>query len=143
MLVSPTIQHLHGRLLSITGTDPASGAEISLTVPARRRWKIISIRFVLVTDATVVDRTVRLKFDDGTIALFHIASDTVQTASQERKYEFKLQPVPQFLVATDFHLPLPHLSLAAGFRIITITLNLQAGDNLSAPQLLVEEWIDP
>ncbi len=50
MLISPTINSVHGRIRSITGTDPDPRTEISETVPARRRWRPISIRFTLVTD---------------------------------------------------------------------------------------------
>lgn len=143
MDVSPTIQHLHGRLRSITGTDPAAGSEISETVPARRRWRLLAVRFTLTADVTVIDRTVTLQLDDGSNIILHIISDTVQTASQVRTYEYKLQPVPQFGISGTFHIPFPKICLFAGCRIMTTTTNLQAGDNYSAPQLLVEEWIDP
>lgn len=140
---SPTIQHLHGRIRSITVTDPAADNEILETVPARRRWRLISIRFKLITDANVANRIVTLTIDDGTNNLLTIPSDTAQTASLTRYYHYHLQPVPQFLIDAIFSLPLPDLFLAAGFRIQTLTTGLQAGDDFSVIQLLVEEWIDP
>ncbi|GAH86709.1 unnamed protein product [marine sediment metagenome] len=143
MDVSPTIQHLHGRLRSITGTDPAADTEISETVPARRRWRILSIRFSLITDVNVTDRTVNLILDDGTTILSQIPSDTVQPSNLTRWYEFKLQQVPQFNVGVHMYLPLHHISLPASARFRTSTTNRQADDNFSAPQFLVEEWIDP
>lgn len=69
MLVPPTIQHLHGHLVSITGTDPAASVEISEIVPDRRRWAIKSIFFTLVTDGTPDNRDVSLILDDGTNTL--------------------------------------------------------------------------
>lgn len=143
MDVSPTIQHLHGRIRSITGTDPAAGAEISETVPARRRWKLTGILFTLATDAAAANRRVILVIDNGTNTIYALPSDTLQTASQARLYLFTPQPVAQFQIVNDFFLPLPILSLAPGYQIFTNTTALQAGDNYSAPQLLVEEWIDP
>jgi hypothetical protein len=35
-----------------------------------------------------------------------------------------------------------YLPLKAGWQIRTTTVNLQAGDNWGAPQLLVEEWLE-
>ncbi len=143
MDIIPTIQHLHGRIRSITGTDPAADTEISETVPDRRRWRILTIYLILVTDANVADRIPNLIIDNGTTSLYILPSDTAHTASLTRHYNYSTQPVPQFLSDIIFHLPLPHLILPAGYRIRTTTTNKQVGDNYSAPQLLVEEWIDP
>ncbi|MBA7482493.1 hypothetical protein ES707_17984 [subsurface metagenome] len=143
MDVSPTIQNPHGRIRSITGTDPDAGAEVSITVPDRRRWKLYSVRFTLVTDVNAANRIVELTIDDGTNYLLTLPSDTIQLASLTRRYNYSIQPVPQFLVGYDFHLPLPSLTLSAGYRILTSTAELQATDDYAAPQLLVEEWIDP
>src|SRR5574341_797068 len=38
-----------GMLRSITGTNPAAGAEISETVPTNARWKLLEVTFSLVT----------------------------------------------------------------------------------------------
>ncbi len=143
MDVPPTIQHLHGRIRSITGDDPAVGAEILEIVPARRRWRLSTIIFSLTTNPTAADRTVTLIIDDGTNALTAIISTTVQTASQTRQYIYKIQPVPQFTVGNDFNIPFPVLPLSANFRIRTATTNHQTGDYFTAPRFLVEEWIDP
>jgi len=143
MLVSPTIQHVHGRLLSIIGTDPAAGAEISETVPARRRWIVRSIFLSLATDVTVAVRRIRLIIDDGTNTLleFHLA--TTQTASLTYYYSFCNIAAQETLVGSRCFAPLPIFSLPAGSRIYTVTSDIKAGDNFGAPQLLVEEWIDP
>jgi len=143
MDISPTIQHLHGRLRSITGPDPAANVQISETVPDRRRWRLLSFRFAFTCDANVADRTVTLAINDGTSTLYYLPSDTVQVATQLRTYYYHLQPVPQYIVGTNFQLPLPPILLTSGFKIITATANMQAGDDFAAPQFLVEEWIDP
>ena len=143
MNVTPTIQNLHGRLRSITGTNPDPGVEISETVPTRRRWRPQSIRIRLTTDATVANRNILLIIDDGTTPLTAITTTTPQTASKSINYYFSNIGAPEINTSPNHSLPFPPLTLPSGYRIITATENLQAGDDFSAPQLLVEEWIDP
>ncbi len=143
MDVSPTIQHLHGRLLSITGTDPAPNFDISETVPDRRRWRILSIRFTLVTDPTALTRVVRSYFDDGTNILIYLDTDQTQLASLTRNYNFIQLPIDPYTSGSQIYQPLPKIILPSGYRYKTTTSNIQVGDNFSAPQMLVEEWIDP
>ncbi|MBA7479414.1 hypothetical protein ES707_14848 [subsurface metagenome] len=143
MLISPTINNVHGRIRSITGTDPAAGDEISETVPARRRWRLLTIKYSLVTDETIVYRISRVYIDDGTNLLISLYNDRTQEGSLTRDYHYIQLPIDPITINTNTYLPLPNIILAAGFRLITDTLLLQDADNYSAPQLLVEEWIDP
>lgn len=143
MLVSPTINSLHGRIRSITGTDPAVNTEISETVPARRRWKLHTIRFSLLTDVNAADRRVKILIDDGTNALIEYALTNIQTASLTYYYSFAPIPCTELKIGTVIFAPFPHLILGPSYRIKTVTANKQVGDNYSAPQMLVEEWIDP
>lgn len=143
MDVSPTIQHLHGRIFTYTGADPDAGAEVSITVPPRHRWRIHSIRFSLVTNATVEDRTITALFDDGIDTFLAIASPTVQPASTTKHYYFSCTGAPEINILLLSLNPFPCISLPAGYRIRSGTTNLQAGDNYTAPILLIEEWIDP
>lgn len=143
MIIAPTINSIHGRLRSITGTDPAAQAEISETVPDRRRWFIKSIYFALVTDGTVANRRVSLILDDGTNILWKITCSTAHPASCNYTYSFAQIFAAETLSNCSCFHSLPFLALPAGARIRTSTDELKAGDNFSAPQLLVEEWIDP
>ncbi|MBA7554734.1 hypothetical protein ES705_47365 [subsurface metagenome] len=143
MDVSPTIQHPHGRRTSITGTDPAVDTEILETVPERRRWRLCSVHFTLVTDINAANRQISIIIDDGTNTLLHLTIQTVQAASTTRNYTLANFSVTEFLVGDDLFHPFPPLCLPAGFRFRTETADRQAGDNFSAPQALVEEWIDP
>ncbi len=143
MLVSPTINNVHGHLLSITGTDPDANTEIIETVPARRRWLIRTFAFTLVTDVNVANRYIRIIIDDGTNPLFSFELNNVQSASKTFKYYFANMNIDEtFVVNTLFH-PIPVFILFPGCRIQTTTANFQDGDNYSAPQALIEEWIDP
>lgn len=132
-----------GLLRSVTGTDPAAGAEISESVPTNARWRLRSLRASLVTDATVATRTVNFIVDDGATTLLNFPGVTTQTASLTRAYnvaEYGFQPSA---VGTDIFFYIPFLvRLLQGWRIRTSTTNLQAGDDWGAPQMEVEEWIE-
>ncbi len=143
MDVSPTIQHPHGRIRSITGTDPAANTEISETVPARRRWLLRGLFFTLVTDVNVADRQITITIDDGTNILFQFTLSTTQPTSTTYAYSLAHILAAETKVITKVFHSLPPLPLQAGYRIYTYTPAKEAGDNFSAPQLLVEEWIDP
>ena len=133
-----------GRVYTLTGTDPAPGAEIVQAVPTNARWKLLALRFTYITDATVTNRRVSTFIDDGTTNLNQVPCAIVQTASQNRKYSAveSLGFDPGIAGLADFHLPLPPIPLAQGFRIRTETVNHQAGDDFSLVTLTVEEWIE-
>jgi hypothetical protein len=75
-----------GILRSITGTDPAAGAEISETVPTGARWRLRALAATLVTSATVANRTVSLRVDDGTTGYFGTDAAGTQPASNTIRY---------------------------------------------------------
>jgi len=143
MLVSPTINSVHGRIFLHAAPNPAAGAEAVITVPARRRWRIHSIRFALVTDATAVARDLGLIFSDGSNEIFRLYQDQSQIQSLTRYYQFFILPFAPFTVSTQIYVWLPPLILPAASTITTTTTNIQAGDDYGTPQVLVEEWIDP
>lgn len=129
-----------GALRSVTGTDPAAGAEISETVPTSTRWRVRALSCQLVTDATAANREVSLVIDDGATTIFTSPAGFTHTASLTRRYSaapIGAQTAPT--QGTDRQIVIPDLELPAGARIRTVTTNLQAGDNYGAPQLLLEE----
>lgn len=132
-----------GVLRSITGTDPAAGAEISETVPTNARWQIHAIRFSLVASAAVANREVALVYDDGANVFARIPSRVTQTAAQTIAYSsFRDAALEAVAQDTERWIRLPWLSLQGGHRFRTITTALDVGDNYGAPQYLVEEWIE-
>ncbi len=143
MLNPPSIESFHGDIRSITGADPAAGDEITITVPTRRRWRIHAIHITLITDATVADRQIIFWIDDGASVLYRYTLTTIQTASLTNLYSFAPSSTPEIATTTKIVVPIPMFVLPAGCRIQTLTTNIQAGDNYNAPQILVEEWIDP
>lgn len=133
-----------GLISSVAGNDPAAGAEISVTVPTGARWRLVGLLATLVTDATVANRTVNLVIDDGANAVFRAAAQTAQTASLTVIYSFGASLPSQATAGGVSINPLAEaLPLAAGYRIRTVTTNIAGGDNWGAPQLLIEEWIQP
>ncbi len=133
----------HGKLKVITGTNPAAGAEISQTVPFSRAWKIKAINFGLTTDATAVTRLVRLIVTDGTNTIYVLAFSKTQTASATQSYYATEVGTIQTATAGGkgfAGLPLD-LILPEGYKILTGTGSLQAGDDFTAPILTVEEFL--
>ena len=132
-----------GVLRSVTGADPAAGAEISMTVPSGARWLLRALSAVFVTDATAGNRQPRLVIDDGTNILFQSADPSLQAASVTNRYSAGASLAAQTAAVNTHLLALPsELGLSAGWRIGTNTSGIVAGDNWGAPQLLVEEWIE-
>lgn len=133
-----------GVIRSIAGTDPAAGAEISETVPTGARWKILGIRATLVTDATAISRRVRAQIDDGVTTITEGVCTGAQTASLTVGYTIAKFGADYGVISTSAMVFLPQEQILPGAsRIRTATDNLQAADNWGAPQLLVEEWIEP
>lgn len=132
-----------GMLRSVTGTDPAAGVELAETVPTGARWRLCEVRFTFTADATVTSRRVRLGLDDGTNLFRQGLSDEAHTAGNAFAYSAGNWGATQSAAGGTKPLmfPLP-ADLLAGWRMVTATINLQAGDNYSAPQMMVEEWIE-
>lgn len=129
-----------GALRRLTGTDPAANTEISETVPTGARWRLLSMRVALVTDANAANREVAITFDDGTTVYFESAAAANQAASLTRQYTASI--VGQRGAAstgTGILILLPDVQLLAGHRVRTVTTNRQVGDNYGAPELFVEE----
>lgn len=132
-----------GAIRSITGTNPAAGAEISETVPTGARWRFMALRATLTTDGTAANRTPNLLFDDGANIYAACGVNSNQVASTAVAFHFV--DVGQTFTQTTLNgqVSTPaNLVLAAGHRIRTSTGALQAGDDWSAPQYAVEEWLE-
>jgi hypothetical protein len=134
---------LPGALRSLTGTDPAANTEIQETVPTGARWRLISLRAALVTDANAANREVAITFDDGTTVYAEAHAGANQAASLTRQYAAARGGVRgAAATGTGILIAIPEIVLPAAHRINTATTNRQAGDNWGAPQLLVEEWLE-
>jgi len=133
-----------GLIRIITGTDPAAGTEISQSVPTNARWRLIALRIVLATDATVATRRIQLLFDDGATTVLRLVSPLTQAENTTRYYMWYIgAPRDTSFYNNRGLFPLPdELYLPQLYRFRTVTVNQQAGDNYQAPVFMVEEWIE-
>lgn len=139
--VEPTLP-MFGQVNSQFGSNPAAGAECSITVPARKVWKILAFTATLVTDATAVTRQVHVLLDTGLGDPIECISPTTQTASLTRKYNGWHQGHNDANTdGTKITLNIPDgIYLPPSSTITTLTTNLQAGDNWGQPSVWVEEY---
>lgn len=132
-----------GAILTVTGSDPAAGADISETVPTDARWRFMSISSRLVTDANVASRRNVWIFDDGTNAYFETPETSSQAASTTERHTLAAVGHSRGVLITRHVEPgPPEMYLAAGDRIRTDVASIQVGDNWEAPQIHIEEWIE-
>jgi hypothetical protein len=126
----------------VTGTTPGAGSEINETVPAGVIWQLKTFIYKLTTSATVANRTSHLIIDDGANVLLNSASVIAQVASNGLTYNtgddaFSLTVADNMVWLQS----VASLRLLPGYRLRTLTTNLQAGDQYTAPQYLVTEWL--
>jgi hypothetical protein len=134
---------LPGAIRALAGTDPAANTEIQETVPAGARWRVLSLRAALVTDANAANREVAITFDDGTTVYAEAHSGVNHAASLTRQYAASRGGVRGAAsTGTGILIAIPELVLPAGHRLGTNTTNRQAGDNWGAPHMLIEEWLE-
>ncbi len=132
-----------GLIRTITGTTPGLGAEITETVPTGARWRLQALSATLVTSATVATRAPHLIIDDGVNILFEITANGTQAASLTQRYSAGNSTFSITSDAAVVQIPLSEaVILQPGWRIRTLTTAIQAGDQYSAPQYSVEEWIN-
>lgn len=130
-----------GVLRSITGTTPAAGAEISEIAPIQRRWNLLALTATLVTSATVANRDPVFLIDDGVNTLYKGVGIVAQPAGGTVGYSLSPVIASQAFLSGNNPCPFPiPFPMKASFRIKSNTLGLQAGDQWSAPQYLVQEW---
>lgn len=126
---------------SITVTTPAAGAEFSQTVDAAKRWRIQSLRAKLQASAAVATRSPQLFIDDGA-NVFYVAEWPAQITAGSGQFYIAASGTQKAANVTDhavYTFPIG-LILAPGSRIRSNTLSIQAADQWSLIQLLVEEW---
>lgn len=128
---------------TVTAANPAAGAEVSITVPSGKYWTIETVKFALVTSATVANRLPALSIDDGTTEFWRWRSTVAQTATLTWTYYFLASTDNEVnrSAVNEMYEPLPAgLILGPGFRILTTTAAIQVGDDYGAPVLYVTEF---
>jgi len=131
-----------GAVVDVTGTTPGAGAEISETVPTGVIWTLKAFSFTLTASAAVANRFPNITVDDGANIVFATGQGSALAASGTFRFSFgdNTQAVGVFNNFVVLGFP-SALRLMPGYRIRTSTTNLQAGDQYSAPQYLMQEWL--
>jgi len=143
---SPIVRSTEGEpaIRAVTGTTPAAGAEIVETVPTGARWSLLSARFTFTASATVANRKPNWTHKASGNTIYKTANTNVIAAGQLGDYS--VAPNVGYAVDTTnllFTLPSPRESvLLAAHTFGTTTINVQVGDQYSAPNYLVREWLE-
>lgn len=132
-----------GVLRAIAGTGVGAGVELSESVPTNARWRLLAFFSTLITDVTVTNRDVAMTWDDtlAIVARFPAAQNHAASLTTRYCWTFGGARAP---IAQDrtIIIPIPDVWLPEGFRIKTVTTNIQAGDAWATPKLFVEEVIE-
>ena len=134
-----------GVLRTIVGVAPAAGAEVAVAVPGHTEWELISFRVLFTTDATVANRIPSLVVDDGSLVALRNGTAVNHPASTAWSHQWTVE-MGVTLTASGVNgvvVPIPRMRLAGGWRLRTITSQLQAADQYGAPVLLVCEYGGP
>lgn len=122
--------------------DPVAGEEWTLTVPGDQIWRIESLVARLVTSAVVANRRAVLRADDQQDVWYAALATADQAASQTMRYGAFAGASPNGLagVMGTIALPTSGLVLLPGYRLFTVTANLDAGDQWSQVRALVQSF---
>ncbi len=132
-----------GRVYNPAPASPGAGAEISITVPAAAKWRIIGLDFTLVASTTVATRTPSLIVDDGSSALHKVAGAQFATVAASGSQEYAIGQAGFGLGFAAVGNIENYLSmwLKGSSRIRTSTTNIQTGDQYTINGMLVEELL--
>jgi len=132
-----------GILRTILGTNPTPGNDITESCPTNARWRLYYIWFSLTTSSVTGNRHVILLLDDGANDLVKLYAGDVQAAGITRNYCVAHFGVDRTAVGDTIQINLPReVFLFQGWRFRTYIDGRDAGDDLSAPRFIVEEWIE-
>jgi hypothetical protein len=133
-----------GILHSVVGGVPAAGVDWNVNVSTNARWRLISLVARLTTSATVANRTPSLFLRDASAnGIFDSPQITPQAASLVVAYSWGDSCAAVATVGGVANAPLPgNCYLAQNMQIFSSTPGIQAGDQWTAPVLLIQEWQD-
>lgn len=147
MTLDLTPMDQHGFLITTNAiANPAAGANFTSPVTNSIVLLLLSVRFRLVTDATVASRYPRLIWFNGAVDYLSAISPTPVTASSDAMICFALGlhhatiPVSQFQLTA----PLPDQIIAWDDYVFrSAIVNLQAGDQISEILVTNKRWLIP
>jgi len=131
-----------GSFHKLTATNPAAGADWSISVPDNRIWRPLLIAFTIVTDATATNRYPGILITDSFSPDYNIVAETAIQASKTLKVKGLPGLATPSYITTDFYIwPLPFPVWIRGGATITSDIQqLQAGDQLSTIIVHCQSW---
>lgn len=128
----------------IVGTDPVAGAEVVEVVPVGKVWQLLSLSVFFQASAVAASRRPSLVFDDGTNIFARSPSPNTINASGTHNYSWGVGAGRASDGAGNTEDdPIVNTPLSPGFRIRTVTLGLDVGDNYGPPTYFVAEYASP
>jgi hypothetical protein len=131
-----------GKICEIDSTDPAAGAQATITVPVGEIWRILNGNIQFVTAAAVANRRLQIIFSDGAGPAIYTFSNTDQIISETKGYS--IAPYGVIQAETNGNIILINIPkdiwIRGGGTISTAVTNMNAGDNLGVLTLLIEKF---
>lgn len=124
---------------------PGAGQELIVLPRAGEDWRILGITYTLTTSAVVANRTSTLVVDDQTGQGFRLQPGSVQAATAATIYSWVcdlgyVSPAATFGLLS---IGIPPVILPTGWRIRTLTNNLDVGDAYSNVTVFFERMDEP
>ena len=125
-----------------SSTDPSAGNQISIAPPSGAIWRVHGISFTLVCAAAVANRKVHIVVSDTNTFQIDMISSVNQLTGETKKYS--VAHYGAGLVDTDdndilIHMP-QEVWIPSGWTLGTTCTSMNAGDDFSAMDVLVEEF---
>jgi len=124
-----------------TGTAPAAGAEWEIDVPGAVTWEVLAVTMGFVASVAVANRFPSLVVDNGAISIgrFPLYSGAITAGNVPA-----ITAAPGLVNSSQstnvmVTTPLPKLIVSAGWRLRSLTVNIDVGDQYGAPVLYVME----
>ena len=125
-------------------TNPGAGNMFTYTVPAHERIEVISIKFTIITDATVVNRAVEVNLSSPAAEFCRVNVKVNIPASKTYTCYFASNYTHRddTAIFNSLYNPIPHsLIIKAGDIIASAITNFQAGDQILLAKFRVKRWL--
>jgi hypothetical protein len=130
-----------GALIITTPANPAPGAELVITVPANRIWRLVAVSALFTASIAVATRIATWQITDGTNLAWYIDANVPKTATQAGTFAMADMAFRGATNAFGSIVPCPNFTyLRSGWVVKTYTANIDAADQWSNATLWVNSW---
>lgn len=135
-----------GNIIATSISNPLPGAEWTITVPTNARWRLMGLRAIFTTDATVGSRNFRISTVSGGNVVWQVGESKPNAGITNQVY---MGPgatraddaLTVALNADGFPYPIDN-RLLTGAQIGSLTTFVGPADAWTAISAYVEEWLD-